>query len=83
MPVVSQAQRRWAFATAEGKTDTAPSVGRDFISKSHGITGLPNHVHNGKPESEGAHDHDADEATERGKRQAFMTVLHHALTGRK
>ena len=44
MPVVSQAQRRWAYATEEGKTDTAPSVGRDFIEKSHGLKGLPERV---------------------------------------
>lgn len=44
MPVVSQAQRRWAYATAEGKTKTDPQVGQDFVDKSHGITGLPDRV---------------------------------------
>jgi hypothetical protein len=39
MPPVSQAQRRWAYATKEGKTDTAPSVGEKFLG--HGIKGLP------------------------------------------
>jgi hypothetical protein len=44
MPVVSQAQRRWAYATQAGKTDAPPSVGREFVEASHGITGLPNRV---------------------------------------
>lgn len=44
MPVVSQAQRRFMFATAEGKTDAPPKVGREFIKASHGIKGLPEHV---------------------------------------
>lgn len=44
MPVVSQAQRRWAYATEEGKTDTAPSVGKEFVDASHGLKGLPEHV---------------------------------------
>jgi len=48
MPVVSQAQRRWAYATAEGKTDTDPKVGQEFIDKSHGITGLPDRVSNSR-----------------------------------
>lgn len=41
MPVVSQAQRRFMYATKEGKTDVSPSVGEDFINASHGIKGLP------------------------------------------
>lgn len=32
------------FATEEGKTDAPPSVGKEFIDASHGITGLPEHV---------------------------------------
>lgn len=50
MPVVSQAQRRWAYATAEGKTGTDPKVGRDFVESSHGIKGLPEYVSGGHPE---------------------------------
>lgn len=42
MPPVSQAQRRWAYATVEGKTDAPPSVGQKFLG--HGITGLPEHA---------------------------------------
>ena len=45
MPVVSQAQRRWAYATAEGKTDAPASVGKEFVEASHGITGLPARKH--------------------------------------
>jgi len=41
MPVVSQAQRRFMYATAEGKTDTPKSVGREFVQASRGLTGLP------------------------------------------
>lgn len=44
MPVVSQAQRRWAFATEEGKTDAPKKVGAEFINASHGLKGLPEHV---------------------------------------
>ena len=44
MPVKSQAQRRFMYATEEGKTDAPPSVGKDFIDASHGIKGLPEHV---------------------------------------
>jgi len=44
MPVKSQAQRRFMYATAEGKTDVKPSVGKDFIEASHGLKGLPEHV---------------------------------------
>ena len=44
MPVVSQAQRRFMYATKEGKTDAPPSVGEDFINASHGVKGLPEHV---------------------------------------
>ena len=29
---VSQAQRRWAYATAEGKTDAPASVGKEFVA---------------------------------------------------
>jgi hypothetical protein len=50
MPVVSNAQRRFMYATQAGKTDVSPKVGADFISKSHGITGLPEYVHEGHPE---------------------------------
>lgn len=42
MPPVSQAQRRWAYATVEGKTDAKPSIGKEFLG--HGIKGLPEHV---------------------------------------
>lgn len=41
MPVVSQAQRRFMYATKEGKTDVDPKVGADFINASHGLKGLP------------------------------------------
>lgn len=41
MPVKSQAQRRFMYATAEGKTDAPPSVGKEFINASHGLKGLP------------------------------------------
>lgn len=44
MPVESQAQRRFMYATEEGKTDAPPSVGKEFIDASHGLTGLPDHV---------------------------------------
>ena len=47
MPVVSQAQRRFMYATEEGKTGVDPKVGKDFIDASHGIKGLPEKV--GKP----------------------------------
>lgn len=39
MPPVSQAQRRWAYATAAGKTDAPKAVGREFLG--HGVKGLP------------------------------------------
>jgi hypothetical protein len=39
MPPVSQAQRRWAYATEKGETSAPPSVGKEFLG--HGITGLP------------------------------------------
>lgn len=42
MPPKSQSQRRWAYATAEGKTDAPPSVGREFLG--HGVTRLPERV---------------------------------------
>ncbi len=42
MPVVSQAQRRFMYATEEGKVpNVKPSVGKDFIDASHGIKNLP------------------------------------------
>ena len=44
MPVVSNAQRRFMYATEEGKTDAPASVGKDFIDASHGVKGLPEHV---------------------------------------
>lgn len=47
MPPVSQSQRRWGYATAEGKTDAAPSVGREFAG--HGIHGLPERTGPPKP----------------------------------
>lgn len=50
MPVVSQAQRRFMYATAEGKTDAPVSVGKEFVEASHGIKGLPEHVHKGHAE---------------------------------
>ena len=39
MPPVSQSQRRWAYATAAGKTDAPISVGKEFLG--HGIRNLP------------------------------------------
>lgn len=44
MPVKSEAQRRFMYATAEGKTDVSPDVGRDFIEASHGKKDLPEKV---------------------------------------
>ena len=44
MPVKSEAQRRFMYATAEGKTDAPASVGKDFIAASHGQTDLPERV---------------------------------------
>ena len=44
MPVVSEAQRRFMFATEKGQTDAPPSVGRDFINASHGLRNLPKRV---------------------------------------
>lgn len=44
MPVTSEAQRRFMYATAAGKTDAPPSVGRRFIAESHGVRDLPEHV---------------------------------------
>lgn len=44
MPVRSEAQRRWAYATAAGKTDAPPSVGREFVAASHGMKHLPERV---------------------------------------
>lgn len=44
MPVVSQAQRRFMYATKEGKTDAPKSVGEDFINASHGLKDLPERV---------------------------------------
>ncbi len=42
MPVVSQSQRRFMYAAEEGKVPgVKPSVGKDFIDASHGITDLP------------------------------------------
>ena len=43
MPPKSQAQRRWAFWTAEGKNPNAsPAVGKEF--EGPGIRGLPERV---------------------------------------
>lgn len=47
MPVVSQQQRKFMYATEEGKANVDPSVGRDFIAASHGLRGLPARI--GKP----------------------------------
>lgn len=45
MPVVSQAQRRLMYAAEEGKVPSIkPSVGKEFVDASHGVTGLPEHV---------------------------------------
>jgi hypothetical protein len=44
MPVTSQAQRRFMYATAEGKTNVAPSVGKEFVTASKGIKDLPERV---------------------------------------
>lgn len=42
MPVKSQAQRRFMFAVEEGKVPgVKPSVGKDFIDASKGLTNLP------------------------------------------
>jgi len=57
MPVKSQAQRRFMYATAAGKTDAPPSVGKEFIEASHGLKGLPEHVskHKGFTDSMKSH----------------------------
>lgn len=44
MPVRSEAQRRFMYATMEGKTDAPESVGREFVEASHGMRGLPEHL---------------------------------------
>jgi hypothetical protein len=51
MPVKSDAQRRFMYATAAGKTDAPPAVGREFLAASHGLKGLPKRVRHkvGKP----------------------------------
>jgi hypothetical protein len=50
MPVKSQAQRRFMFAVEEGKVPgVAKSVGKDFISASKGLTGLPEKITPPKP----------------------------------
>lgn len=41
MPVESEAQRRFMYATAEGKTDVDPSVGREFIDATPKDADLP------------------------------------------
>jgi hypothetical protein len=41
MPVKSQAQRRFMYATMEGKTAAPKSVGKEFIQASHGRKNLP------------------------------------------
>jgi len=45
------------YATAEGKTDVKPSVGKDFIEASHGLKGLPERVgkHKGFTDAMKAH----------------------------
>ena len=63
MPVVSQAQRRFMYATQEGKTDVDPKVGKDFIGASHGVKGLPEHV--------GSKKHPASPAKTAGVGQLF------------
>jgi hypothetical protein len=48
VPPVSQAQRRWAYAVAEGKVKGTPkSVGVEF--EGHGVKGLPERVPRKKP----------------------------------
>lgn len=42
MPPVSKAQTRFMYATAEGKTDVSPSVGKEFTADVP--KGLPDHV---------------------------------------
>jgi len=51
VPVRSEQQRRFMYATAAGKTDAPASVGRKFIAESHGMTDLPKRVGHkiGKP----------------------------------
>ena len=41
MPVKSDAQRRFMYATEEGKTDVSKKVGAEFINASKGLTNLP------------------------------------------
>lgn len=57
MPPVSQAQRRWAYAAAEGKVPgVSRAVGREF--EGHGVKGLPETVHGPFHKVKGrAHDH--------------------------
>jgi hypothetical protein len=47
-PVRSNAQRRFMYATEEGKTDAPKSVGKEFIDASHGVKNLPEHAHGAK-----------------------------------
>ncbi len=45
MPVVSQAQRRFMYAAAEGRVPgVKPRVGAEFVQASKGLTGLPEHI---------------------------------------
>jgi hypothetical protein len=46
MPSVSQSQSRFMHATAEGKTDAPPYVGKKFVKADHGrkIKRLPKHA---------------------------------------
>jgi len=65
MPLKSQAQRRWAYATAAGKTDADPSVGKEYVESGHGVKGLPERV--------GSKKHPAMHNTTRGVGEKFNT----------
>lgn len=83
MPVQSEAQKRFMYATAEGKTDAPPAVGREFLAASHNAD-LPERVgmprgkkkrsHRGKGKKPGAdhrhHLHKAHEMLSKGDHAA-------------
>lgn len=51
MPVVSQAQNRWAHWAEKNASGSERAAAADFVNASHGmkVSKLPQRVHNGKP----------------------------------
>ena len=51
MPVVSQAQNRWAHWAAANASGSEKAAAKEFVSASHGMSvkSLPARVKNGKP----------------------------------